>query len=80
MKRAKLRGLKRNAAVVRGNDGTAEDINALTRTLDDTELLVRDHTTWALAHIDNRQAPRPLSSVRTARAPRARAPAPGETR
>lgn len=31
MKRAKLRGLKRNAAVVLGNVGTAEDMDVLTR-------------------------------------------------
>jgi hypothetical protein len=35
MKRAKLRGLKRNAAVVLGNVGTAEDVDVLTRALDD---------------------------------------------
>jgi epoxyqueuosine reductase len=43
MKRAKLRGLKRNAAVVLGNIGAGEDVDALTRALDDPELLVREH-------------------------------------
>jgi epoxyqueuosine reductase len=51
MKRAKLRGLKRNAAVVLGNVGTADDVNALTRALDDEEPLVREHAAWALARI-----------------------------
>ena len=51
MKRAKLRGLKRNAAVVLGNVGTADDVDALTRALDDPEPLVRDHATSALARI-----------------------------
>ena len=48
MKRAKLRGLKRNAAVVLGNVGTAEDVEVLTRALDDREPLVREHAAWAL--------------------------------
>jgi epoxyqueuosine reductase len=48
MKRAKLRGLKRNAAVVLGNTGTTEDVAALERALDDPEPLVREHAAWAL--------------------------------
>ena len=48
MKRAKLRGLKRNAAVALGNIGTADDIDALERALDDDEPLVREHVAWAL--------------------------------
>ena len=48
MKRAKLRGLKRNAAVVVGNVGTADDADVLTRALDDEEPLVREHARWAL--------------------------------
>jgi epoxyqueuosine reductase QueG len=51
MKRAKLRGLKRNAAVVLGNVGTAEDAEVLTRALADPEPLVREHAAWALARI-----------------------------
>jgi epoxyqueuosine reductase len=48
MKRAKLHGLKRNAAVVLGNsDG--EDVDALTRARGDPEPLVREHSAWALA-------------------------------
>ena len=43
MKRAKLVGLKRNAAVVLGNVGTAEDADVLERALDDHEPLVREH-------------------------------------
>ncbi len=39
VKRAKLRGLKRNVAVVLGNVGTAEDVDVLTRALDDPEPL-----------------------------------------
>jgi len=53
MKRAKLRGLKRNAAVVLGNVGTAEDVDVLTRALDDEEPLVREHAAWALSRLGN---------------------------
>ena len=51
MKRAKLRGLKRNAAVVLGNVGTADDIDVLTRAIDDDEPPVREHAAWALARV-----------------------------
>ena len=51
MKRAKLRGLKRNAAVVLGNVGTPDDVDVLTRALDDAEPLVREHAAWALARL-----------------------------
>ena len=51
MKRAKLRGLKRNAAVVLGNVGTHEDVDVLTRALRDEEPLVREHASWALARL-----------------------------
>jgi epoxyqueuosine reductase QueG len=51
MKRAKLRGLKRNAAVVLGNVGTAEDVDVLASALADPEPLVREHAAWALGRI-----------------------------
>ena len=51
MKRAKLQGLKRNAAVVLGNVGTAEDTEALGRALDGPGPLVREHAAWALARL-----------------------------
>jgi epoxyqueuosine reductase len=51
MKRAKLRGLKRNAAVVLGNVGTSDDEDVLTRALDDDEPLVREHAAWGLARL-----------------------------
>jgi epoxyqueuosine reductase len=54
MKRAKLRGLKRNAVVVLGNVGTADDIGAVTRALEDEEHLEREHAAWALARIKAR--------------------------
>jgi epoxyqueuosine reductase len=51
MERAKLRGLKRNAAVVLGNVGTSEDTDVLTRALGDEEPLVGEHAAWALIQI-----------------------------
>jgi len=54
MKRAKLPAMKRNAAVVLGNGGAAEDVDVLTRALDDDEPLVREHAAWALSRISER--------------------------
>jgi epoxyqueuosine reductase len=51
MKRAKLRGLERNAAVVLGNVGTADDVDVLARALDAPEPLVHEHAAWALERI-----------------------------
>ncbi len=51
MKRAKLRGLKRNAAVALGNVGDTDDVDLLTRALDDPESLAREHARWALQRI-----------------------------
>jgi epoxyqueuosine reductase len=51
MKRAKLPAMKRNAAVVLGNVGTADDVDVLTRAVDGPEPLVREHAAWALIQI-----------------------------
>ena len=51
MKRAKLRGLKRNAAIVLGNVGAVEDVAALQQALGDPESLACEHAAWALARI-----------------------------
>ncbi|HKN66686.1 MAG TPA: tRNA epoxyqueuosine(34) reductase QueG, partial [Gemmatimonadaceae bacterium] len=51
MKRAKLRGLKRNAAVVLGNVGTPDDTLILSGAVDDPEPLVRQHAEWAIERI-----------------------------
>jgi epoxyqueuosine reductase len=54
MKRAKLRGLKRNAAVVLGNritGGDAEGAEALEGALHDPDALVREHAAWALSRL-----------------------------
>ena len=61
MKRAKRRGLARNAAVVLGNVGTVEDVPLLETALQHDEPLVREHAAWALASIERpsrRCAPR----------------------
>jgi epoxyqueuosine reductase len=62
LKRAKLRGLKRNAAVALGNVGTADDLDVLTRALDDPEPLVRQHATWARDRIRGRSPVTPPAS------------------
>jgi epoxyqueuosine reductase len=55
MNRAKWRGLKRNAAVVLGNVGTADDVAILEQALGDSEPLVREHAAWALTRIDRKR-------------------------
>ncbi|GJG87341.1 epoxyqueuosine reductase [Gemmatimonadetes bacterium T265] len=51
MKRAKLRGLKRNSAVVLGNVGSPNDVPSLAAALSDDEPLVRSHAAWALGRL-----------------------------
>lgn len=67
MKRAKMRGMKRNAAVVLGKVGTAEDEDVLTRALDDDEPLVREHAAWALARLEVHHARASAASAATKR-------------
>lgn len=55
MKRAKLRGLQRNAAVVLGNVGSTDDVPALAAALDDGEPLVRRHAAWAIGRLGSAQ-------------------------
>ena len=57
MKRAKRRGLARNAAVVLGNIGNEGDVAALTVATGDQEPLVREHAQWALNEIAARRSP-----------------------
>lgn len=51
MKRAKRRGLGRNAAVVLGNIGNGDDVAILETALTHDEPLVREHAAWALQQI-----------------------------
>jgi epoxyqueuosine reductase len=51
MKRARLRGLKRNAAVVLGNVGTVDDVAALRVAAQDSDPLLAGHAAWAVSRI-----------------------------
>ncbi len=53
MNRAKLRELKRNAAVSLGNVGTADDVPVLVSALVHSEPLVRSNAAWALGRISS---------------------------
>jgi epoxyqueuosine reductase QueG len=58
MKRAKLRGLKRNAAVVLGNVGSAEDAMLLERVREEEpDEMLRAHAVWALAQLSRALSP-----------------------
>jgi epoxyqueuosine reductase len=69
MKRAKLRGLRRNASVVLGNVGSSDDVPALLEVLSDKEPLVRGHAAWALGRIGSPTAAQPLRSRLTSEDP-----------
>lgn len=56
MKRAKRRGLARNAATVLGNVGTVEDLDALQSALSDPEPMVVEHAAWAIDRIRSRRS------------------------
>ena len=51
MKRAKLRGLQRNAVVALGNVGTDDDVPLLEAMLHHDDSLLRDHAAWALTRV-----------------------------
>ena len=51
MKRAKRRRLERNAAVVLGDAGAAEDIPVLEAAPEHDDPLVREHAAWAPARV-----------------------------
>ena len=62
MKRAKLRGLKRNAAVVLGNARDPSGLPSLIAALWDSEPVVREHAAWALRRSGSEAAAGPLLS------------------
>jgi epoxyqueuosine reductase len=65
IKRAKRRGLLRNAAVVLGNTGNREAVRPLARTLgSEHEPLVRAHAAWALGRLGGAEARRALEDAR----------------
>ena len=61
IKRAKRRGLLRNAAVVMGNTGNRDAVPVLARTMEhEPEPLVRSHAAWALGELGGPAAKRAL--------------------
>jgi epoxyqueuosine reductase len=54
MKRAKRSGLARNAAVVLGNIGDADDSAALEAALESSDAITREHNAWAIGRIERR--------------------------
>ncbi len=54
LRRARRRGLARNAAVALGNSGDPAALPALTRALDDADPDVRAHAAWALERLAGR--------------------------
>ncbi|SRR6266550_1335510 len=56
MKRARRRGLARNAAVVMGNVGNESDTSLLDACRADADSLVREHIDWALQQIATRSS------------------------
>lgn len=61
--RAKRRGFLRNVCVALGNVGNADDLPALTRALDDSEVLIREHAAWAIDEIRARTGHQPRCST-----------------
>jgi epoxyqueuosine reductase len=65
IKRTKRRGLLRNVAVALGNWGDPRAVPALTRALNDHELLIRGHAAWALGRIGGKEAVHALEERRS---------------
>jgi epoxyqueuosine reductase len=63
MKRAKLEGLQRNAAVAMGNRGEARYVPALGRALREGTETVRTHAAWALGRIGDAESRRHLTEA-----------------
>ncbi len=63
VRRARRRGLLRNAAVALGNWGSADAVPALVQALHDAEPLVRGHSAWALGRIQTPDARCALESA-----------------
>jgi epoxyqueuosine reductase len=64
MKRAKLEGLQRNAAVAMGNRGQERYVPPLSEALTEGEPLVRSHAAWALGRIGTAEARHALAEAR----------------
>lgn len=68
MKRAKLEGLQRNAAVAMGNRRESRYVQPLTEALRDGESLARGHAAWALGRIGGEEARAALEAALAAEA------------
>jgi len=55
LRRAKLSGLRRNAAIAMGNSGDKKFIPLLKKLSDDADAVVADHARWAAARLDSDQ-------------------------
>jgi epoxyqueuosine reductase len=62
MWRTRRRGILRNAAIVLGNSGSADHLDALNKGLWDTESIVRGASAWAIGRCDDGQASSYLAS------------------
>ena len=71
MKRAKLEGLQRNAAVAMGNIGSTRYLSPLIRVLQEGESTVREHAAWALGKIGGSHARSALNDARRSEADQA---------
>ncbi|MGD8813126.1 MAG: tRNA epoxyqueuosine(34) reductase QueG [Anaerolineales bacterium] len=64
LKRAKRRGLMRNAAIVAGNTGAKRYVSALVHILrEDPHVVLRSHAAWALGEIGGEEARQALQSA-----------------
>ncbi|HYO12259.1 MAG TPA: tRNA epoxyqueuosine(34) reductase QueG [Thermoanaerobaculia bacterium] len=63
MKRAKLEGLQRNAAVAMGNRRSPGYVPSLARALAEGEPVVRSHAAWALGRIGGEEAQKSLEGA-----------------
>lgn len=59
MQRAKPEGLRRNAAVVIGNTGVAEDVPTIERAMEEAASMVREHLEWARERLESGEHGRP---------------------
>jgi len=64
MKRPKLAGLQRNAAIAMGNRGEARYVSPLARALAEAEPEVARHAAWALGRIGGAEAAKALAAAR----------------
>jgi epoxyqueuosine reductase len=64
VKRAKQRGLQRNAAIALGNTGDRDAVGILNKGMESTEGVVRGHVAWAMGRLGGKAARRALEASR----------------